>query len=756
MKIRLFLYILFILCCANNMMGQNGSVSGTVRDASTNEPLIGVNIQSGLYGTTTDADGKYQLTLSTGKHTFAFSYVGYGTVRKPIDILENQTITIDVSLAEGENLLETATVTAGKFEKPLGEVTVSLEVLKPKLLETTNTVSIDQVLDKVPSVSIIDGQANIRGGSGYSYGAGSRVLLLVDDLPALQGDAGFPNWTFVPVENIDQVEVVKGAASALYGSSAMNGIINIRTAYPTSEPVTKVAAFTIFTDSPKDKSKKWWSDTTETPNSTGLSFAHRQKFGKFDLVLGGYGVRTQSFRKDAFTRYARINANTRYRLTDKISFGVNLNTQIGRNGNFFLWQNDTSGVYLPLDGTITNNTNSRVIIDPFLTIYDNNDGRHKLLGRYYRIANIQSNDANDQSIFTDQFYGEYQYQKYFNNQDLNFTAGIVGNYINTQAALYGDSLYNASNSALYVQLDKKIDKLNISLGARYERNQISSPNTQVKEARPVFRFGLNYQAADFTYFRASFGQGYRFPTIAEKFVSTCVGTLCIYPNSGLLSETGWSSEIGVKQGFKVSEFKGYIDVAAFWMEYQDMMEFTFGQYGNPLIDPFFGAGFSSVNIGNTVIKGFDISIVGQGKLGGLSTTALIGYAYIDPKFKDFSEVDTLLLELNENVLKYRFEHTIKYDMETQLNQFNIGLAVLYNSYMRNIDQPFVLFIPGLERYRAANMKGSTVVNARVGYQATDNLKVSFIIKNLFNVEYTLRPAFPESPRNFAFRVDYQW
>jgi outer membrane cobalamin receptor len=68
-----------------------------------------------------------------------------------------------------------------------------------------------------------------------------RVLLLLDDLPILQADAGFPSWSGLPVENIGQIEIIKGAASALYGTSAMNGIVNVRTAYPTSKPYAKIS-----------------------------------------------------------------------------------------------------------------------------------------------------------------------------------------------------------------------------------------------------------------------------------------------------------------------------------------------------------------------------------------------------------------------------------------------------------------------------------------------------------------------------------
>jgi iron complex outermembrane receptor protein len=113
------------------------------------------------------------------------------------------------------------------------------------------------------------------------------------------------------------------------------------------------------------------------------------------------------------------------------------------------------------------------------------------------------------------------------------------------------------------------------------------------------RVGATYQIAEATFLRASYGQGYRFPCIAEKFIRTSAAGLEIYPNEQLQPEYGQSAEIGVKQGIVLGKFKSYLDVAIFWMEYTDMMEFTFGQYGRPLIDPLFGLGFKSINIGRT-------------------------------------------------------------------------------------------------------------------------------------------------------------
>ena len=178
-------------------------------------------------GTTTDfMDGKYSLSIAAASYQLNCSYMGYAPFSKQITVVNGKTLTLNINMSEEVNVLKIVTKTASRFEQSVGKSSISIDVVKPDLVDNTNATKVDEVVDKVPGVTVVDGQANIRGGSGFSYGAGSRVLLLVDDLPLLTGDAGQPNWRDIPVENISQIEVVKGAASALYGSSALNGIIN--------------------------------------------------------------------------------------------------------------------------------------------------------------------------------------------------------------------------------------------------------------------------------------------------------------------------------------------------------------------------------------------------------------------------------------------------------------------------------------------------------------------------------------------------
>jgi outer membrane receptor protein involved in Fe transport len=740
------LFVLFVAFICQLGTSQTAIFSGIITDANTKEPLIGATVfLNNQTGTATDIDGSFKIVTTPGDYTFTASYVGYDKQSASITLTERASLVLDIALKPVDGILNTIVVTGSKFEKKLGEETVTIDVIKSDLIQHTNDVKLDQTIQRIPGVSVIDGQANIRGGSGYSYGAGSRVLLLMDDLPILTGDAGFPTWDFIPMENIQQVEIIKGAASALYGSSALNGIINVRTAYPTSEPVTKLSFFSGVYNSPADTAQKWWAD--DFPFFSGANFAHRQKFGKFDLVTGAYVYTQDSYLKEIYQRRGRYNINTRYRINNNLAVGLNVNAQVNRSSSFFFWDGIDSGLYVAAPGTTAFNQGFKITVDPFLNWYDEHGNRHKILSRYY--GNHNKTVTTEQSNFNDLFYGEYQYQKHLDKYALVISSGVLASYAMVSAELYGDSTYNTSNEAVYLQLDKKwFDKLNVSGGVRYEFNQIAG----LKESRPVFRLGANYQVANYTFIRASWGQGYRFPTIAEKYISTSVTGLSIYPNPDLTSETGWSGELGVKQGVKISNWQGMIDVSGFISEYDNMMEFTFGYYPFP--------GFMSLNIGDTRIMGGEISFIGEGKIGTVPTTLIAGYTYIDPKFKDFDSIQNALSSADYNVLKYRFRHTVKFDVESTIKKFRVGVTCNYNSFMEAVDAAFVdpiipainlYIIDGLQQYRDEHADGDLVIDIRLAYNINANSEVSLLCNNVLNREYSSRPAMMDAPRNFTLK-----
>ena len=126
-----------------------------------------------------------------------------------------------------------------------------MDVIDSKLIESKNCIILSDLIRNLPSVQLIDGQLNIRSGSGWSYGTGSRVLVMVDDMPILSADQGEVDFNLIPMETIDKIEIIKGASSALYGSSALNGVINIKTKSPSYNPKTTISSFVGFWDNQK-------------------------------------------------------------------------------------------------------------------------------------------------------------------------------------------------------------------------------------------------------------------------------------------------------------------------------------------------------------------------------------------------------------------------------------------------------------------------------------------------------------------------
>lgn len=755
----------FLLSLSLNVsQGQNAILRGQVTTID-HEPLVGASVYvSANVGTATDTAGRFELNPTPGNLTLIVSYLGFKTYTQTLGIVAGQTVDLDIILQTEPTILSTLTFTTGRFEKRLGSETVSIEVLKPSLINNSNKFQLDEALQKVPGLSVIDGQANIRGGSGFSYGAGSRVLLLMDDIPILQLDAGFPNWNDIPVENVSQIEVVKGAASSLYGSAALNGVVNFRTAYAHNEPETKLSLFSSTVDAPADARFKWWDSA---PITFGTSLSHKQKLGKLDLVGSVFYLNEQSHNDSTFTKYGRINLNTRFRASKRLTLGANLNLNGGDNSSFFFWRAD-SLKYSPFPGTVSKNQPLRFNIDPHLTYFDGGGNRHKILSRYFRVENRVSNGR---SNFSSQYYAEYQFQRKFKALDLNFTAGAVYIGTNVEAELYGDTTFQSRNLAAYADFEKRFGtKLTISAGFRYESNRINNPGfvypggvvapSNESEAKPVLRIGANYQIAEYSFLRASWGQGYRFPTIAEKFIYTNLGGFSISPNPDLQSETGWSAELGLKQGLRVGSLKGFLDLALFRTEYQDMMEFNFIN---------FQRGFSSVNTGGVRISGVDASLVGELQLFNCPTTFMAGYLWIDPKFLEFDltpqepgvtptqgQRNAVGSSSTENVLKYRSRNSYKFDIESQLKRFSIGFAGTYYSFQEAIDRTFEFIVPGIKSYREMNNGGVTLLDLRVAYRPMDNLKLSFLVNNVGNAEYVSRPGLMEVPRSFALRLDWGW
>ena len=758
-------------------------LKGRVIDQKTKQGVLFATIKtSPTTGAISDEDGNFVIKGIGFPLQLIVSADDYLT--DTIEVTSNEFLKIELITAIQGNIsqLGPVVIAASRRKQSVEEIPISIEVIDANLVRNKGITDLEAAVDQAPGAYTMDGQVSIRGGSGFSYGAGSRVLVLWNEVPLLSGDAGDAKFNSIPIEQASQIEVIKGATSVLYGSGALNGIVSLIEQEPTSEMKVTAKLQGGLYDDPKRESLKWW---TTSPTYNQADFTFSKKFERFGLNLGAAGFSTDGYREGEVEDRARLNGTLFWspKDLDRLKFSLGWNAQMQKTGNFIIWQSDTFA-YQPYGGadtsiagsTLTYNRGTRISIDPSIKFYDKKFNRHTLRTRYYFVDNANfTNTA--QSSKSQVYYADYQFQKKWKGLGLVLTTGATTSTNKINSYLFGD--HNSFNAAIYGQLEKKWKKWDISFGTRMEYFEQDGEALKTKyfngrgfeqnAVRPIFRSGIHYAVAKYTHLRASFGQGIRYPTVAERYTQTSVGSLNIFPNPNLQAETGWAGEIGVKQGLKIGEWKGFIDVAGFINSYQNMMEFTLGVYnpdsiplsGNPNNPGYIGkwVGFRAENAEAAQISGFEASVNGTGKIGPIKVQTLFGYTYMNPVSKNY-KVDYRETFSNDSVdiLKYRFNHLAKADLQLEFKGFSIGGSTRMNSFMVNIDKAFedgILgqqILPGLKQYRLDNDGPTIVFDARIGYEFREKYKVNFIINNIANAEYMTRPGDMQAPRCFILQL----
>jgi outer membrane receptor protein involved in Fe transport len=764
-------------------------IKGVILDEKNQEPIVGAKITlSSGQKVQTNVTGEFVIVPNGYPVQLYTSMMGY--VDDSIFITKDTVFTKYLIIESIQ--IKTVVVTAGRRSQEIEEVPISMEIIKPELINNKGLSNLEQAVDQTPGVYAMDGQVSIRGGGGYAYGAGSRVMLLWNGVPMLSPDIGDVKWNAVPMEQASQIEVLKGASSVLYGSGALNGIISLTEKEPPIQGKLTFKAQSGIYDNPRRSSLKWWN---KNPTFHLVDIYGGKAFKRVGASIGANMYLDSGYRQGESEKRFRINGSIYYRpekLT-KFKAGISYNFQYQDVNMFILWKNDTN-CYQPQEGTLNRQKAIRFNVDPYFKYIDAKNNKHFLRTRYYLVTTGNNQNYKDAS-FAQLFYTDYQFQKKL-YAGVNLTAGAMANIGTVKSWVFQDHI--SQNYAAYSQVEANFKKLDLTAGMRLEYYQLDTMQMDSRyeyldslyiPVYPVFRMGAHYALNKMSHLRMSLGQGVRFPSIAERFVSTSVGGLVIFKNPNLQPEKGWSGEIGYKQIVGIGkEWKGYLDLAAFINEYSNMTEFTFGVYNpltgnklnwlgagattpedsaiwNNLVEQGVGiaqcVGFRATNAERARISGVEFAFNSQGHIGPIEVTSLLGYTYMnpislntDPEYKQtFSDTST-------NILKYRFRHMAKSDIQLGYKNFELGFSTRYNSLMVNIDKVFEESIgtqeilPGLKEYRENNEKGAFVVDFRLAYSIQKQYRFNFIINNLFNAEYASRPGDIQPPRNFILQFQY--
>lgn len=238
------LYMTFLLLGHLSLLGQN-KVSGTVSDDGTGEPLIGANviIAGTAIGTTTDLDGKFELsTNQSPPYDLEISYTGYSSQTITITSADEQ---LNIILIEGILIGEDIVVSASRRKEKVQEAPASVSVLTARKFEATpNATDATRNLINTAGVQIQQQSANrinisMRGGSGLF---GTAVFPIMDYRSLIGPGIGTFQSDQAGINNldIDRIEVVRGAGSALYGPGVTQGVVHFITKSPIDQPGTGI------------------------------------------------------------------------------------------------------------------------------------------------------------------------------------------------------------------------------------------------------------------------------------------------------------------------------------------------------------------------------------------------------------------------------------------------------------------------------------------------------------------------------------
>ena len=226
-----------------------------------------------------------------------------------------------------------------------------------------------------------------------------------------------------------------------------------------------------------------------------------------------------------------------------------------------------------------------------------------------------------------------------------------------------------------------------------------------------------------------------------------------------------------------------------YSRYKNMTEFTFGVYSPPgqilsLTNPSSPwylnkwIGFRAENAEEAQISGLELELAGTGKIGKFEISTLIGYTYMNPiTLNNNPEYRATFSDTTTNILKYRFKHLFKGDLQVDYKFISFGGSIRYNSYMVNIDQSFYdlqiagtslgfpssvtvhlgdQLLRGFPSYRNRFTTGATVLDARIIFKLSPTTKLGINVNNILNSEFMGRPGDIQAPRNIAVQMNLKF
>lgn len=534
--IRFKLTLLLILLPLAAFCNQNSTIKGHIIDSKTGEHLsyVTIGIKNTTIGTASDDSGHFLLkNMKPGTYTIQVHTVGYNTLEETIELKPGNNNDFHFKLDPSEMNLNEVVVTANRNETMRREASVIVGVVDQKLLENTNSCNLAQGLNFQSGLRVENNcqncgfqQVRINGLEGpYSQ-------ILIDSRPIFSSLAGVYGIEQIPANMIDRVEVVRGGGSALFGSNAIGGTINI---------ITKEALYNSF--SVGNTFSLIDGDTPDNVVNINASLvSDNQKAGIY--MFGMFRDRKEwDADGDGFSELGKLNTETfGFRSYLKTSDYSKLSLEYHRINEY---RRGGDSLKLPphqaqIAEMARHNINGGSInYQQFSKDYKHNFNIYTSLQNtardtYYGAGqNLDAyGDTKNLTLATGAQYS-YRFSKlWFMPSQL--TAGFEFNYDNLHDEMlgYGRDLKQVTRIyGGYIQNEWKNEQFTVLLGARLDKHNLIDD--------PIFspRINLRYAPVESLNLRASYAAGYRAPqTFDEDLHITAVnGEVSFIVNADNLS-----------------------------------------------------------------------------------------------------------------------------------------------------------------------------------------------------------------------------
>ncbi|MBC8345981.1 MAG: TonB-dependent receptor [Candidatus Marinimicrobia bacterium] len=716
---KVILFSLFI-----SILFAQGSISGSVTRADNGDPLLGVNVlvQNTFMGTTTDINGQFVIDqLKSGEYALVISMIGFKQYVEKGIIVSDNIIQLDIKLAQDVLSAPHVVVTASRQAQDVMELPVSMSVIGPRQIRDRAVVNLTEAMKYEPGVSTVRGQIKIRGATGYTVGTGDRTLLMIDGVPLLGSGAGNITWTMIPVSEVAQVEIIRSGGSALYGSSALGGVVNVLTKNAPAKPETRFRLKSGIYSDPKYKQWEWRS---KPGLFNYLDVTHSRPIGNHS----GW-IRVHKAKSDGYKRQGWLDANN---ITGKFKFNFGERYNASVFANYYSddvalasqWKNAANPFEAPTGEEDDHTTGAKLHINGFFNMILSDKTVLKFKGSMYDVWWQNHSATNDKRIDEQKGYGELQINTTL-GQKTNITAGLVTQKSKIRTSLYGD--HTSTSMAVYIQAQQRIgQKLTLNTGARMETYSVDGEKLDESAAPQI---ALNYRMLDWLSFRSSISRGFRVPAIAEMYTRTKLNIFIVEPNPDLIAERSQAGEVGMTMKITGNKWISDIqlDVAGFKSVFDQLIVANPNDQGIIHFE----------NLTDARISGLEVGA--SGALINQSILFSMAYTNLNPEEidKEGNAIDTLA---------YRFRNTLVTTIGTRI--FGVT-ASIENRYMSQIER-VKLFqenpITGQDKRVPIH-----IWNANIGTNIR-GWDLLFRVENMFQYYYTELERNMGDERHFSLTV----